>query len=64
VVEGVVGGRVDDILEPVTGDHVAIVDKDGPELDNDEEEHVEVLLHRADIDEDAVGEGVLEALKI
>jgi hypothetical protein len=54
VVERVVGGAVDKLLEPVAGNHVAIVDEDGPDLNADEEEHVEVLLHGADVDEDTV----------
>lgn len=54
VVKSVVGGAVDELLEPVTGNHVAIVDEDSPDLNADEEEHVEVLLHGADVDEDTV----------
>lgn len=52
VVESVVGRAVDELFEPVAGDHVAVVDEDGPDLNADEEEHVEVLLHGADVDKD------------
>lgn len=54
VVESVVGRAVDELFEPMAGDHVAVVNEDGPDLDADEEEHVEVLLHRADVDKDTV----------
>ena len=53
VVQGVVGGAVDELLGPVAGDHVAVVDQDGPDLDGDEEDHVEISLHGADEDEEA-----------
>ena len=33
VVKGVVGGAVDELFGPVARDHVAVVDKDGPDLD-------------------------------
>lgn len=51
VVQGVVRGAVDVVLEPVAGDHVAIMDEDGPYLNEDEHGHVEVLLHGEDEDE-------------
>lgn len=54
VVESVVGGAVNKPLEPVAGDHVAVVNEDGPDLNTDKEEHVKVLLHGADVDEDTV----------
>jgi hypothetical protein len=47
----VVGGAVDKFLEPVASNHVAVVNEDSPDLNADEEEHVEVLLHGAEIDE-------------
>jgi hypothetical protein len=37
VVERVVGGAVDDVLEPVARDHVRVVDEDGPDVDDDED---------------------------
>lgn len=54
VVQSVVGRAVDELFEPMASDHVAVVDKNGPDLNADEEEHVEVLLHGADVDKDAV----------
>lgn len=63
VVQCVVSGAVDELLGPVAGDHVAVVDQDGPDLDGDEEDHVEISLHGADEDEEAVcfWERVLES---
>lgn len=55
VVEGVMGGAVEELLGPVARDHVAVVDEDGPDLDGDEEDHVQVALHWADEDEEALG---------
>lgn len=55
VVQGVVGGAVEELLGPVARDHVAVVDQDGPDLDGDEEDHVQVALHWADEDEEALG---------
>jgi hypothetical protein len=40
----------------VAGDHVAIVDEDCPELDDNEEADVQVLLHGADEDKDTARE--------
>jgi hypothetical protein len=50
----------------MAGNHVAVVDKDGPDLNTDEEEHVEVLLHGADVDKDtvAVNTGSIAAQKL
>jgi hypothetical protein len=53
VVQSVVGRTVDELFEPMASNHVAIVDKNGPDLNADEEEHVEVLLHGADVDKNA-----------
>ena len=39
-----VGWRVDVSLEKVTGDHVAIVNEDSPELYKDEETNVEIFV--------------------
>ncbi len=41
VVEGVVRGTVYDGLEGVAGDHVRVVDEDGPKVDKDEEAEVD-----------------------
>jgi hypothetical protein len=38
----------------MASNHVAVVDKNGPDLNTDEKEHVEVLLHGAEVDKDAV----------
>lgn len=54
VVQGMVGGAVEELFRPVARDHVAVVDQDGPDLDGDEEDHVQVALHWADEDEQAV----------
>lgn len=54
VVQGVVGGAVEELFRPVARDHVAVVDQDGPDLDGDEEDHVQVALHWANEDEEAV----------
>lgn len=54
VVQGVVGGAVEELFGPVARDHVAVVDQDGPDLDGNEEDHVQVALHWADEDEEAV----------
>jgi hypothetical protein len=54
VVESVMSGAVDELLEPVASNHVTVVNEDSPDLNADEKEHVEVLLHGADVDEDMV----------
>jgi hypothetical protein len=38
----------------VARNHVAVVNEDGPDLDRNEENHVQVSLHGADEDEDAL----------
>lgn len=53
VVECMVSWRVDPFLPPTSGNHIAVVDKDCPELDEDKEEEVGPLVHGADVDEDA-----------
>lgn len=50
VVQRVVGRAVDELLGPVPGDHVAVVDEDGPDLHSNEENHVEVAVHGAEED--------------
>lgn len=54
VMQSVVGGTVDVLLEPVARDHVAVVDQNGPDLHQHEENHVEVFLDWADENKDAV----------
>lgn len=44
VVEGVMRGAVDELLDPVTRDHVAVVDEDGPDLDGHKQGHVQISL--------------------
>ena len=48
-------GPVDDVLERVAGDHVGVVDEDGPDVDEDEHGEVEVALHGEEEDEEVVG---------
>lgn len=50
VMQGVVGGTVDKLLCPVSGDHVAIMYENGPDLHSDEEKHVQVPIHWANKD--------------
>ena len=59
VVQRVVSRAVDVLLEPVAGDHVAVMDEDGPDLHEDEQHQVEVLLDGADEDEDTVKGSVM-----
>ena len=40
VVQRMVRGTVDELFGPMTRNHVAVVDEDGPDLDTDEENHV------------------------
>lgn len=54
VVQGVVRGAVDQLLRPMARDHVTVVDQDGPDLDSNEEDHVQISLHWPDEDGDAV----------
>ena len=55
VMQCVVGGAVDELLRPMAGDHVPIVDQDGPDLDGNEEDHVQIFLHGANEDEETFG---------
>lgn len=48
VMKGVVGGTVDELLNPVTRDHVAVMDEDGPDLDGHKKGQVQVSLDWAD----------------
>lgn len=62
VVQRVVRGAVDELLGPVTRDHVSVVDEDGPDLHQDEHDQVEVPLHGADEDKDVVRQRLDEAV--
>lgn len=46
-----VRGAVDEFLRPVVRNHVTVVNEDGPDLDSNEEEHVQISLHWANEDE-------------
>lgn len=54
VVKSVVRGAVQELLGPVTGNHVAVVNENGPDLNSDEKDKVEVSLHGAEKDESAI----------
>ncbi len=62
MVEGVVRGAVEEGFGPVAGDHVAVVDEDRPDLDEDEEQHVQVFVHGDEEDEEAGVAGVSDVL--
>jgi hypothetical protein len=53
VVEGVMGGAVDVLFEPVASDHVGVVDENGPDLHQEEKNHVQIFLSGANEDENA-----------
>jgi hypothetical protein len=59
MVHGVAGGAVDD---GGVGDVLAVVDEDGPDVDEDEQGDVGELLEGEDEGEDVVGEGLGEAV--
>lgn len=50
-----VGWGVDISFEKVAGDHVTVVDENGPDLDEEEEEEEEVFVHGDEEGEDAAG---------
>jgi len=54
MVESMMGWPVDHILKRVIGDHVRVVDEDGPEVDEDEEDEVEVTLEGENEDEEVI----------
>ena len=60
MVHGVAGGAVDD---GAVGDVLAVVDEDGPEVDEAEEEDVGELLQREDEGEDVVGDALRPAVE-
>jgi hypothetical protein len=47
------GGAVEPLFCPMACNHIAIVNEDGPNLNTNEEDHVQVSLHWADENEDA-----------
>ena len=49
-------GSIDNVLQPVAGDHIRIVNKHGPNVHTDKECEVEVFLNGEDVGEDMVGE--------
>lgn len=63
VVQRVVGGAVEELLGPVARDHVAVVDQDGPYLDCDEQNQVQIPLHWAEEDEDAASGLVMMTIR-
>lgn len=62
VVQRVVGGTIDELLDPVARNHVSVVDQNGPDLDQNEHDQVQVSLHRADEDKDVVGQRLNKAV--
>lgn len=54
VVQRVVCRAVDELLSPVSRNHVTVMNQDRPDLHEDEHDQVKVPLHRADEDEDVV----------
>ena len=51
-------GSVDDVFQPMTGDHIRIVNKHRPNVYTDEEGQMEMLLDREEVGEDVVREGL------
>ena len=49
-------GSVDNVLQPVPGDHIRIVNEHRPNVHGDEEGEVEVFLNGEDVGEEVVGE--------
>lgn len=62
VVVGVVGGAVDDAGQGVGHAVVAVVDGDGPDVDEDVERQVEQLVQREQEGVDVVGQALQEAV--
>jgi hypothetical protein len=56
VVEGVMRGSINDVFQPVAGDHIRVVDEHGPNVHADEEGEMEMFLDGEEIGEDVVGE--------
>ena len=56
--EGVMRRPIDDVLQPVPGDHIRIVNEYRPHVHPNEESKVEVFLDGEEVGEDVVGEGL------
>ena len=56
--QSVMCGSIDDVLQPMTGDHVRIMDEHRPDVHPHEEGKMEVLLDGEEVGEDVVGEGL------
>jgi len=54
VMERMMRWSVDDFFERMVGDHIRVVDEDGPKVDQDEEDEVEMPLEREDEGEEVV----------
>lgn len=54
VVQSMMRGAVDEFLRPMTRNHVAVVNQDGPDLNRNEEDQVQISLHGENEDEDAL----------
>jgi len=52
------GRPIDDVLQPMSGDHIRIVNEHRPDVDSHEEGEVEVFLDGEEVGEDVVGEGL------
>ena len=49
---------VDDVLQPMSSDHIRIVDENRPDVHAYEQDQVEVFLDGEEVGEDVVGEGL------
>ena len=49
-------GSIDHVLQPMTGDHIRIVNEHRPDVHPDEESEVEMFLNGEEVGEDVVGE--------
>ena len=63
MVKGVMCGTIDHLFQWVTGDHVRVVDEDGPEVDAEEQAEVELAVEGEHEDEEVVGYGLEVAVK-
>lgn len=58
----VVRGTIYNLLERVSGNHVRVMNENGPEVDANEECEVQMPLHREEEDEQVVRYGLREAV--
>lgn len=56
-------GTIDDLLQRVSSDHIGIMDKDGPEVDKDEQAEVDLLMEREEEGEDVVWQRLQVAIE-